>query len=150
MLDAAARQRRRGARRGSARLRLAPHPELLRIGRDRGASVDIGAELRVARSASFVLKGGSVFGVGKQNLLIDSGRVIALGVSPNASDRIVDVTGRYIVPGFIDSHVRLAYDPVGRRPAHEWDRRGARPPGRRSSTLKAKPRRAPRPQFRAR
>ncbi len=66
------------------------------------------------RSAtSFVLKGGNVFGVGKQNLRVDAGRVTAIGVSVSASDRIVDVTGRYIVPGFIDSHVHLAYDPVG-------------------------------------
>jgi imidazolonepropionase-like amidohydrolase len=64
-------------------------------------------------SASFVLKGGNVFGVGKQNLRIDAGRVTAVAVSIGASDRVVDVTGRYIVPGFIDSHVHLAYDPVG-------------------------------------
>ena len=62
---------------------------------------------------SFVLKGGTVFGVGKQNLLIDAGRVKAVGVAIGATDRVVDVSGRYIVPGFIDSHVHLAYDPVG-------------------------------------
>jgi imidazolonepropionase-like amidohydrolase len=64
-------------------------------------------------SAAFVLLGGDVFGVGKQNLLIDGGRVLAVGVGKGAAERLVDVTGRYIVPGFIDSHVHLAYDPVG-------------------------------------
>lgn len=68
----------------------------------------------VAPDASrFVLKGGDVFGVGKQNLRIEAGRVTAVGVEANAADRVVNVTGRYIVPGFIDSHVHLAYDPVG-------------------------------------
>ena len=66
------------------------------------------------RSAtSFALKGGNVFGLGRVNLLIDAGRVQAVGVSDTAADKIVDVSGRYVVPGFIDSHVHLAYDPVG-------------------------------------
>jgi len=66
------------------------------------------------RSATaFVLEGGIVFGVGKQNLLIDSGKVVSVGVSHDAAERVVDVGGRYIVPGFIDSHVHLAYYPEG-------------------------------------
>jgi imidazolonepropionase-like amidohydrolase len=50
-----------------------------------------------------------VFGIGKQNLLIDSGRVVAVGVNHDAARRVVNVSGRYLVPGFIDSHVHLAY-----------------------------------------
>ena len=64
-------------------------------------------------ASAFVLKGGVVFGVGKQNLLIDAGRVSAVGVSDVAAERVVNVTGRFIVPGFIDSHVHLAYYPEG-------------------------------------
>jgi imidazolonepropionase-like amidohydrolase len=64
-------------------------------------------------SAAFVLKGGDVFGVGKQNLLVDAGHVIAVGVAADAAERVVDVSGRFIVPGFIDSHVHLAYAPEG-------------------------------------
>ncbi|MET0790208.1 MAG: hypothetical protein ABW061_01690 [Polyangiaceae bacterium] len=64
-------------------------------------------------STGFVLRGGSVFGVGKQNLLIDGGKVAAVGVADDAAERVVDVAGRYIVPGFIDSHVHLAYYPGG-------------------------------------
>ena len=60
-------------------------------------------------STGFVLEGGVIFGVGKQNLLIDSGRVLAVGVDRSAATRVVNVSGRYIVPGFIDSHVHLAY-----------------------------------------
>jgi imidazolonepropionase-like amidohydrolase len=62
---------------------------------------------------SFVLAGGNVFGVGQRNLRIEAGRVVAVGVSVKPGDRVVDVAGRFIAPGFIDSHVHLAYDPVG-------------------------------------
>lgn len=64
-------------------------------------------------SLRFVLRGGNVFGVGKQNLLIDDGKVVAIDVADDAGERAVDVTGRFIVPGFIDSHVHLAYYPEG-------------------------------------
>jgi imidazolonepropionase-like amidohydrolase len=79
----------------------------------------VAAEPRAAQAdaghggAAFVLKGGTIFGVGKQNLLIADGHVVAVGVAPNAAYRIVDVSGRYIVAGFIDSHVHLAYYPEG-------------------------------------
>jgi len=58
---------------------------------------------------AFVLEGAEIFGLGKQNLLIDGGRVAAVGVKHDAAARVVDVGGRYVVPGFIDSHVHLAY-----------------------------------------
>ncbi len=61
----------------------------------------------------FVLRGGNVFGAGKQNLLIDRGKVVAVDVADDAAERAVDVSGRFIVPGFIDSHVHLAYYPEG-------------------------------------
>src|SRR5450432_2297953 len=62
---------------------------------------------------TFVLAGGTVFGLGKLNLLIEHGRVTAVGIGLDAATRVVDVSGRFVVPGFIDSHVHLAYDPVG-------------------------------------
>ena len=62
-------------------------------------------------SAAYVLKGGTIVGVGKRNLLIDGGRVVQSNVNVDAAQRQVDVTGRFIVPGFIDSHVHLAYVP---------------------------------------
>lgn len=61
----------------------------------------------------FVLEGGVVFGVGARNLLIESGRIKAVDVARDAAERVVDVRGRYIVPGFIDSHVHLAFWPDG-------------------------------------
>ena len=64
-------------------------------------------------ATAYVLEGGVVFGVGKRNLLIDAGRVVAVGVTRDAAERVVNVTGRYVVPGFVDSHVHLAYYPEG-------------------------------------
>ncbi|HWZ88258.1 MAG TPA: hypothetical protein VNW92_05390, partial [Polyangiaceae bacterium] len=57
-----------------------PRPELHASPKP-SVSADAGGD-SVRSSTGFVLKGGSVFGMGKQNLLIDSGHVIALGVSP--------------------------------------------------------------------
>ena len=77
------------------------------------AEAGTAASATPASASAFVLKGGSIFGVGKQNLLIDKGHVLAVGVAGNAAQRVVNVGGRYIVPGFIDCHVHLAYYPVG-------------------------------------
>lgn len=84
----------------SKRAAVEPHAEPVRV--------DVGHS-----SAAFVLKGGDIFGIGKQNLLVDAGRVIGVGVAADAAERVVDVSGRFIVPGFIDSHVHLAYAPEG-------------------------------------
>ncbi len=90
-----------------------PRPELVAVPNPSAGGTPKSTGDADARATSFVLEGGNVFGVGKRNLRIDGGRVVAVGVSVGDTDRIVDVTGRYIVPGFIDSHVHLAYDPVG-------------------------------------
>ena len=62
---------------------------------------------------AFVLKGGIVVGAGKTNLLIEGERIAGVGVSDDAAARVVNVTGRFVVPAFIDSHVHLAYFPDG-------------------------------------
>jgi len=64
-------------------------------------------------TTSFVLRFGNVFGVGQKNLSIENGVVVAVGVPDDAGERVVNVSGRFIVPGFIDSHVHLAYYPEG-------------------------------------
>ncbi|MES1178173.1 MAG: amidohydrolase family protein [Myxococcales bacterium] len=81
-------------------------PHVVRLGSDAGNEPQ-------PSSTRFVLRGGNVFGVGKQNLLIDGGKVVALGVADDAAERVVNVSGRFIVAGFIDSHVHLAYYPDG-------------------------------------
>jgi imidazolonepropionase-like amidohydrolase len=74
--------------------------------------LDAGSDAQPS-TTRFVLRGGSIFGVGKQNLLIDGGKVVAVGVADDAAERVVNVSGRFITPGFIDSHVHLAYYPEG-------------------------------------
>ena len=60
--------------------------------------------------ARFVLAGGTVVGVGRADVEIDAGRIVAIGaVSTDAP--VVDVTGRWLAPAAIDSHVHLAYLP---------------------------------------
>ncbi|MES2643833.1 MAG: amidohydrolase family protein [Myxococcota bacterium] len=63
-------------------------------------------------SAHFVLAGGTVVGVGRADVEIDQGRIVSVGVAP-AGVPTVDVTGAWLTPAVIDSHVHLAYLPEG-------------------------------------
>jgi imidazolonepropionase-like amidohydrolase len=59
----------------------------------------------------FVLRGGDVIGHGPVDVEVRAGRITAIGVvDPNLP--LVDVTGRFLAPAFIDSHVHLTYLPV--------------------------------------
>lgn len=58
-----------------------------------------------------VLRGGIVVGVGRADVHVAGGRIVAVG-EVSADLPTVDVTGRWLVPAFIDSHVHLAYRPV--------------------------------------
>lgn len=63
-------------------------------------------------SGSVVLRGGTVVGLGLADVVIQSGRITDVSVgAPHEGIEVVDVTGQYLVPGFIDSHVHLAYLP---------------------------------------
>ena len=62
-------------------------------------------------ASHFVLVGGTVVGVGQVDVTVDGATVEALGNADGALAQ-VDVSGRYLVPAFIDSHVHLAYYPV--------------------------------------
>lgn len=63
-------------------------------------------------TGSVVLRGGTVVGLGRADVVIQDGRItdVSLGAAAEGIE-VVDVTGRYLVPGFIDSHVHLAYLP---------------------------------------
>ncbi|TNE85969.1 MAG: hypothetical protein EP330_23835 [Deltaproteobacteria bacterium] len=58
----------------------------------------------------FVLAGGTVVGQGVVDVEVRDGLVVAVGAALDAPARI-DVSGQYVVPAFIDSHVHFAYDP---------------------------------------
>jgi imidazolonepropionase-like amidohydrolase len=76
--------------------------------------------------AHFVLRGATVAGgarggpagpSGPADVEVRDGRIAAVGkagaLSPGGAP-VVDVHGRFLAPAFIDSHVHLAYFPVGR------------------------------------
>jgi imidazolonepropionase-like amidohydrolase len=60
-----------------------------------------------------VLAGGTVVGQGRLDVEIKDGRIVAVGKAAETATRI-DVTGRFLTPAFIDSHVHLAYLPKAR------------------------------------
>lgn len=66
---------------------------------------------------SFVLHGGQIAGQGPADVQVEDGKIVAVGVTSSALPS-VDVTGRWLAPAFIDSHVHLAYLPEGSSLAH--------------------------------
>ncbi len=69
-----------------------------------------------------VLRGGTVVGRGRADVVVHDGVIKDVGpdLPQPAQAEVVDVSGRYLVPAFIDSHVHLAYQPS----ANELTRRG--------------------------
>jgi imidazolonepropionase-like amidohydrolase len=61
----------------------------------------------------FVLAGGTLVARGQLDVEVKNGRIVSVGAAPEGVTRI-DVTGRFIAPCFIDSHVHLAYLPRAR------------------------------------
>lgn len=70
------------------------------------------ADVATTPAGRFVLRGAEVIGHGFVDIEIDGGRVAAIG-GVDLQVPAVDVSGRFIAPGFVDSHVHLAYLPVG-------------------------------------
>ncbi len=57
-----------------------------------------------------VLRGGQVFQAGQftvTDLRIDEGGQLAIGATKNPDDRVVDISGKYVLPGLADIHVHL-------------------------------------------
>jgi imidazolonepropionase-like amidohydrolase len=59
---------------------------------------------------AYVLTGGTVVGHGRADVEVSDGRIVAVGTGSPTAERI-DVSGRFLVPAFVDSHVHLAYLP---------------------------------------
>ena len=59
----------------------------------------------------YVLRGAQVVGVGVADVEIADGHIVAVGAGVRGDLPAVDVSGRWIAPSFIDSHVHLAYLP---------------------------------------
>jgi imidazolonepropionase-like amidohydrolase len=64
----------------------------------------------IPAGSHYVLRGGTVVGIGSADVEIVEGRIVAVGEVPEGPES-VDVSGRWIVPAFVDSHVHLAYLP---------------------------------------
>jgi imidazolonepropionase-like amidohydrolase len=62
-------------------------------------------------SGHFALVGGTVVGLGAADVTVRDARIESVGPAASGVER-VDVSGRYLVPAFIDSHVHLTYYPV--------------------------------------
>ncbi len=62
---------------------------------------------------SVLLVGGTVVGLGAADVRIGDGKIVEVGAGlDRVGAVVVDVTGRFLVPSFIDSHVHLAYLPA--------------------------------------
>ena len=67
---------------------------------------------------TIAIRGGTVITVGPQGtiakgtVLIRDGRIVAVGtdVAVPASARVIDATGRYVIPGLIDAHSHTAIE----------------------------------------
>jgi imidazolonepropionase-like amidohydrolase len=59
---------------------------------------------------AYVLTGATVVGRGRADVEVADGRIIGLGTVSTTAERI-DVSGRFLAPAFVDSHVHLAYLP---------------------------------------
>ena len=61
-------------------------------------------------SPRFVLQGGALPGGAAADVAVRDGRIVAVGsVEVTDADEVVDVSGSFVAPAFIDSHVHLAY-----------------------------------------
>jgi imidazolonepropionase-like amidohydrolase len=65
-----------------------------------------------APPAAFVVRGAEVLGHGVVDLEVRGGAITAIGAGDPALPT-VDGRGRFVAPAFVDSHVHLAYWPVG-------------------------------------
>ena len=63
-----------------------------------------------ARPDSYVLSGGTVVGHGRADVEVADGRIVGVGTVSSTAEQI-DVSGRFLAPAFVDSHVHLAYLP---------------------------------------
>jgi len=67
----------------------------------------------VSTANRIVLQGGLVVGLGAADVALEGGQISAVGtVATNKDDQLIDASGRWLVPAFIDSHVHLAYLPA--------------------------------------
>lgn len=72
---------------------------------------DAGPDAARRVESHFVLAGGTVLGRGPADVEVMDGKIVAVGSEAAPGVARIDVTGRFLAPSFIDSHVHLAYLP---------------------------------------
>jgi len=87
----------------------------------------------VAQAEPYYLTGGTVISMvpGQQpyhaSVLVKNGRIAAIAQHPNLSshDRVVDISGRYLLPGFTDMHAHVTFlrHPSENEKGADYDRR---------------------------
>jgi imidazolonepropionase-like amidohydrolase len=90
------------------------------MSRLRGALVVIAALSSAAalRAETIAIRGGTILTIGPQGtiehgtLLVRDGRIVAVGrdLAVPAGARVIDATGRYVIPGIIDAHSHTAIE----------------------------------------
>lgn len=70
------------------------------------ASIAVNAQSTLIRNVS-VISPEATHAITIQNVLVDDGRIKALNKTAMSADRIIDATGKYLIPGLIDGHVHL-------------------------------------------
>ena len=71
----------------------------------------------MAQKVDTVLHGGSVVlgaSVQRQDIAIVGETIVAIGTAESIpdSDRVIDVTGAYVLPGLIDAQAHFTYDDI--------------------------------------
>lgn len=54
-----------------------------------------------------LLKNGTLWGVGVRDILVEDDRILAVGEGLEAEAEVVDLTGKTVLPGFLNAHVHL-------------------------------------------
>jgi imidazolonepropionase-like amidohydrolase len=75
--------------------------------------VSPGVDSAAAAPSSVVLSQATVPGVGQVDLFLSDGRFTKVGEATPDGFEVRDMDGLFVVPAFIDSHVHLAFLPVG-------------------------------------
>ncbi|MFT5502458.1 MAG: imidazolonepropionase-like amidohydrolase [Gammaproteobacteria bacterium] len=71
------------------------------------------------------LKGGQVYDIqtaefNAVDILVEDGEIKQLGKAPDSVSDVVDMSGQYLLPGFIDCHVHICVDTGAGDPNNPW------------------------------
>ncbi|MGQ9721888.1 MAG: dihydropyrimidinase [Candidatus Jordarchaeum sp.] len=71
-----------------------------------------------------VIKNGKIVlpsGVFEANVAVDNGEIVSLGKTELKADKVIDASGKLVLPGLIDSHSHIAQPFQGAIPKETWE-----------------------------